>query len=796
MRRLQSRRSKLVVALALALALAALPGAQRGAGATTQTHTLQLEVFINDTETKLIGSFVRLSDGRIAAEPNELVEIGLKVQRVSGAEALIAIDELPGVVYRYDEPTQKIYLTCGDEQRVPKTYDARAGMDRAIAAQSDYGSVLNYSLFGATTKQDGKSRFIFSGANASLDARLFSPFGTLSQSAIVGTTTAQDIDTLRLETTFTYSDPETMRTYRAGDMISGGLPWTRSIRLGGLQVQRNFGLRSDLVTLPLPAFSGSAAVPSTVDVYVNNLKTYSQDVASGPYQISNVPGLSGGGTARVVLRDSAGREVETTLPFYSSPRLLREGLMDFSLEAGYPRMNFGTESNTYVQTPVGSGSVRRGIYDWLTLEGHAEVGAGLYNGGVGAVAALGPLGVLSVAGSASRFDDTFGAIGYQAYAAFDTQFKSINLHLSTLRTFGSYNDLATVTARAPKTPIGLAVPTSSGPAKALDTISISFPLFDFSSFSIACLRQESENGKVSELINVSYSRPLPYGASFYVTAFADLRDKNTSGIFVGLSMPLGKDISAAAGVSRTRDGMNYSVEAMKMASAEPGSYGWRVRDSEGTNPYRAASATYRSNVAQVEGNVRQYDQTVTASAQVDGAVAMMGGGVFFSNRIDDAFAVVNVGAPNVDVLHENRPAGKTNAQGQILIPNLASYQKNNIAIDPSGLPLDADAPVTQTLVMPAHRGGVVVNLDVKSEAKGAVLVLHGKDGKVLGAGSSGQLEGGNEPFVVGYDGRAYVKGLAAANTVVVTHAGGQCRASFPYAPEKNVQVSIGPVVCE
>ncbi len=665
-----------------------------------------------------------------------------------------------------------------------------------LAVQSDWGTALNYTLFGASTKQTGKSQFAFSGANASLDARLFSPYGTLTQSAIMGTTTAREIDTLRLETTFTYSDQETMRTYRGGDLISGSLPWTRSIRLGGLQVQRNFGLRSDLVTLPMPAFSGSAAVPSTVDVYVNNLKTYSQDVNSGPYQVSNVPGLSGGGTARVVVRDSAGREVETTLPFYTSPRLLREGLMDFSLEAGLPRMDFGTESNSYALTPVGSASVRRGIYDWLTLEGHAEGGAGLYNGGIGAVAALGPFGVLSAAGSASRFDNAFGAVGYQAYAAFDTQFKSINLHLSTLRTFGNFNDLASVTARAPQPALELMTGSTSHRVKALDTASISFPLFDFSSFSIACLRQELEDGKVSELLNVSYSRPLAYGASLYVTAFADLRDKNTSGIFVGLSMQLGKDINAAAGVTRTRDGMNYSVEAMKMIAPEPGSYGWRVRDVEGTSPYRAATAGYRSRVAQVEGSVRQNDGTVVASAQAEGAIALMGGGIFFANRIDDAFAVVNVGAPDVNVLYENRPAGKTNAQGQILIPSLASYQKNNIAIDPRDLPLDADAPVTQTLVTPAHRGGIVVNLDVKSEAKGALLVLHGKDGKVLAAGSSGKLEGGNEPFVVGYDGRAYVKGLSASNTVLVTHAGGECRASFPYTPDKDAQVSIGPVVCE
>src|SRR5262245_63515508 len=146
-------------------------------------------------------------------------------------------------------------------------------------------------------------------------------------------------------------------------------------------MQRQFALRPELVTLPRPSVAGSAAVPSTVDVYVNNMKTYSQEVGTGPYQINNLP-LSGGGTARIVLKDSSGRPVETSLPFYSSPRLLHEGLMDFSVEAGFPRVFYGTDSFSYVRDPVGSASARRGLFDWLTVEGHAEGGAGLMNGGL------------------------------------------------------------------------------------------------------------------------------------------------------------------------------------------------------------------------------------------------------------------------------------------------------------------------------------------------------------------------------------------------------------------------------
>jgi outer membrane usher protein len=36
--------------------------------------------------------------------------------------------------------------------------------------------------------------------------------------------------------------------------------WARPIRLGGVQVERDFLLRPDLITAPLPALSGSDEV--------------------------------------------------------------------------------------------------------------------------------------------------------------------------------------------------------------------------------------------------------------------------------------------------------------------------------------------------------------------------------------------------------------------------------------------------------------------------------------------------------------------------------------------------------
>ena len=797
--------------LSLALVLGSFStGAIAGVGDICE---LQLEVYVNDAPTHLIGSFTMVVGGRIAARRAELEEIGLKPRGYESPDTMIVLDELAGLSYRYAEANQQIFIAAPDELRAAKELAGTPGPKEAIALRSGYGGVLNYTLFSAGSGQWAPGSLLFSGSSATLDARAFSPFGTLSQSAILRTAFNNRFDALRLDTAFSYSDRETLTTYRAGDAINGGLAWTRPIRIGGLQAQRSFGLRPDLVTLPLPSASGSAAVPSTVDVFVNNVRTSSQEVESGPYRISNLSATTGSGNARVVLRDASGRETVTDLPFYVSSKMLAPGLFDFSAEAGAPRLSYGTTADTYGKTFVASASGRRGVLDWLTLEGHAEAGAGLWNAGAGAAIRTGSFGVASGALAASDYG---GKLGLQSYVAYETGIWGLTVQLSSQRTFGPYDDLASVTARLstntsvdpqslagalsftnPAWTVGT-VPTSlwlsARPPRALDRISIGLPLpFDLSTLSASFIHLADASGRVSNVLSASWSRAFAYNATVFATAYTDVSDRKNCGFLVGLSIPIGGAASASSGVSRDRNGTNLTFDAVKPIAQQPGSFGWRAHDSEGATPDRSASIGYRSDYARVEAGVRQYGSNSSATAEIEGAVVTMGNGVFLANRIDDSFAVIETGMPGVEVFQENRSVGFTDSDGRALVTGLRSYQKNKIAIDTRNLPVDADVSTTQDIIVPADRSGVRVNFGVRTNTSAAILVLTGPDGQPIPAGSEGKVEGG-ERFVVGYDGRAWVKGLAAQNTVSVELPAGECHGAFAYSSRANEQVTI-PVGC-
>jgi outer membrane usher protein len=654
----------------------------------------------------------------------------------------------------------------------------------------------DHNLNGSNTDRGGRTpnRASFSGGSASLEARMFSPYGSLSQTGIVGTTTTRDMTVLRLESSFTYSHPEQLVTYRVGDSISGALAWTRSIRFGGLQAQRNFGMRSDLITAPLPSFSGSAAVPSTLDVYLNNSKTYTQEVPPGPFQVNNLPLISGG-EARLVLRDAAGREVETTLPFYTSPQLLREDLTYFSVETGFPRIHYGTESNDYVGKTFAAMSVRHGLYDWLTLEGHAEEGGGLYNGGAGALVRTGNFGILSAAASGSWFREKGGL---QTYLSFETKIWGMSLSASSTRTFMSYNDVASVTAPVIGALAAYNIPDLSTvrPPKAIDRVSAGFRLPDYSSLGLSFVHLEPAAGATSNLVSAAWSRAAFAQSQVFVTAFADVSDRRNYGAFAGVSIPIGALSSVSTGATSSRSGTSLTTDASRPLGVESGSYGWRLRDSEGAVAARSAAGSYRSSAATIQAGVEQSQRNVVrGDAQVDGAVAAMGSGVFFTNRVDDAFAVVDAGTPGVTVLYENRPIGETNSSGKLLVPNLRAYGSNKISIDPKGLGVNDEIETTEDVVAPADRSGVLVKFKTRTNVQAAVVVLVGANGKPLRVGSKGKLDGADGDFVVGYDGRAFVKDLKGANAVTVSLESGECHASFDYTAAADRQVVIGPVSC-
>jgi outer membrane usher protein len=739
---------------------------------------LYLSVVLNNTQTGLIAAFVERDGSRLASTPQELHEIGIVVTPGEvRADGYTDLDGLTGISYRYDAVAQVVAIDASMKRLAVRRIDgSRVDGDAEAATAVGVGAVGGYTLYGSIADDEVVG-------SAALSGRIFSPTGVFNQSGILGYDGNDKFRAIRLDSTWTHSTSSSLRTYRVGDFISGGLPWTRPVRLGGIQISRNFGLRPGLVTAPIPAFSGTAAVPSTVDIYANGSRVYSGDVPAGPFSVGNLPIVSGAGTANIVITDALGRTTQSAQPYFTSQSLLARGLLDYSFEAGFPRRSYGVDSFDYASTPAASGTMRYGISDSLTVEGHVEGSARVLNAGVGVLTPVLRRGLLSIATTASLAERT----GVQVSADLLMQFGSVTAEAASLRTFGDYADVASTSAAAS----GL---ISAGALSAVDRFSVTLPVGAARSPLTASYTHIVDgDDEERSLLGLSYSTHLN-SADLYLTGYQSFDGSGDAGVVVGLTRRFG-DISASAGASVDRSGRIGTLDVSKAASLEPGSFGWRLHGGiSGHNTDWLAGGAYRSRVARFAGQVHGTSDSVAASGEISGSVVAMRGGMFFANRIDDSFAVVDAGVPDVMVYSQNRPVGKTDSRGMLLVPGLHSWQDNTLAIDPDDLPIDAEPGSTKLIVRPPDRSGVYADFGVARNTSSATVVLHDRSGSFLPPGAAGEVVDG-DPFVVGYDGEVYIRHLGSTNRIVVTLGPGRtCSAAFPFAG--GASAVIDNVVCQ
>nr|WP_244642644.1 fimbria/pilus outer membrane usher protein [Phyllobacterium sp. 628] len=270
-------------------------------------------------------------------------------------------------------------------------------------------------------------------------------------------------------------------------------------------------------------------------------------------------------------------------------------------------------------------------------------------------------------------------------------------------------------------------------------------------------------------------------------------------MYAGFNVSFDNGLSASSNVSTSGDHINFSNSLSKSGNRQGNAFGWSVQDNEaadGDGGSRSVNASYQTDLASLSGSVDQSDNQGRITGTVEGAVVAAGGGVFLSHTVDDAFAVIKAGGPDVDVSLNHAHAAKTNKSGRALISNLNSYQRNRISIDPANLPLDIQPETTEEIVIPADRSGVVVDFGTR-QVSAAVVDFTGPDGKALPVGAGVLLDGVGEPTIAGYDGRTYLTGLAGHNSVTVTlpDNAGTCRATFDFHSIAGTQPEIGPVSC-
>ena len=757
------------------------PGAEPVAG----DETLLLEVHVNGQPTGKIGEFV-MRRGKLMVRPSELRDLGFRVPDavILGVHDLIDMSSVRGLSWNLDEKNLVLNITAVNSVLEPTVLQpiGQQAMFAHREIESGTGITLNYDTVG--TYSSGQM-----GGTGSADLRLFSHWGIASSDWLgyAGASRSGGVPSrVRLDSAYTFADVNTLRRYTLGDYITPGLSWNRPIRMEGVQINSDFSMRPDLITFPMPTLSGSAAVPSTVQVLTDGNVAATSDVGAGPFQVPQLPVVTGAGTISMTVTNALGQQVTVSQPFYASSSLLAPGLQTFAVQSGLVRRNWGSASFDYGKI-AGTAMYRRGLTPKFTVEASAEGTPGTILAGAGGVQQIGHYGVVNFAAAGSS---GWGHSGVQLAAGAQRIGRVFSLGGTAILATRGYRDVAAMngdgTARKQISAFASLYTRRAGSfGLAYGGIDQDAPPIQITTTPIAA--------QSSHIVSANYSI-LIHHVTFYATDFKNVSGTpgSSGGLQAGIMIPFGR--RSSVNVSGTSDG-TAQVQAQQSA-ALVGEWGYNGYVSAGNSQHEFGQVQYKSTVGLVTAGVDQTAGTTTLRMETQGAFSVADGGVFASNEIYDSFAIVDTSpVGHVHVLQENRDVGRTNSSGRLLVPDMRSFDLNHVAIAATDVPADVSLDTATREFRPQDRSGVVVKFPVKL-SHGALLQLVDERGKALPLGSAATLLRTGVTVPVGYDGNAYVEDLNTHNDLKIVRPDGKsCTVHFEYKAVPGDIPTIGPLRC-
>jgi outer membrane usher protein len=586
----------------------------------------------------------------------------------------------------------------------------------------------------------------------------------------------EDNNWIRLDTTFSRDFPDRMRSLRIGDVVASPGPWGGAQRVGGAQLASNFTTKPSFISFPIPSLQGAANLPSTLDLYVDGALRHRESLEAGPFRADEIPVVTGAGQLQMVVTDILGREQLYTQEFYAGGELLRTGLSEYSYTLGALRENFGFASNTYGESAL-LAEHRYGLSDTTTVGGRAEVSGPTRN--LSATVDWSPrmAGVVNLGLGFSDSDSGSGSAWLLGYSYRNRDFSFAARASGTSDDFDTVG-LATV-GTVPKTQVvvngGWNHPTAGA-------------------FGAAYVRMDYHDAEARDVFTLSYSKTLfeRYFFSLYTNYIEDRESDFSLGLSV--STTFGRRHNATASVTQNADNAMLRTEVQSTPPIGPG-IGYRIGSTVGDIDRFDARLIGQTDYGKYVVETNRFGDSSSSRVGASGSIAWLAGRPYFSREINDGFAVARIGnLQNVRVYVENQEIGRTDKKGRLLLPRLRPYETNRIRIEPTDLPLAAQAQTISMEVAPALRSGIVVDFPV-SIASFALLRALLPDGAPVPGGATVHIEGNDTPTVVGLDGAIYATGVAGATTVSVELPTHLCRFEIELPPPVEIPVHLGDFEC-
>lgn len=727
-------------------------------------------VLINGIEQDDTSEVLQLQKNEIAVLQTDLVRWNMPKSTapeiIFEGAAYIKLSDIPGVKWKINPKTQSLLI------------DAKASAFSVykIAVEDEKTPVLTPSPLGGFFNYDVQTERSdrMNSVGGLYEFSLFGKWGFASSSSLYRSNNGNSSN-IRLDTSWTIDVPDKKQSVWLGDAISAGGTWGRSVRFGGVRWGTNFALTPGFSTLPLPTVRGETALPSTLDLYVNNSYGSQTTIPAGPFDLANVPLVTGKGEIRMAVRDVLGREQIIVQPYYASRALLKPGLHDFSVEAGFVREDYGFASNNYGRAFV-SGTDRLGITPNFTSEVRGEILSSQQTVGAGGTWLLGTFGTVGVQGAASRAD---AGSGWSSGISMDRQAPDLSGSFIARYATRNFTQLGEIEGRATKVSgaLALGMPWLNG------------------GIGASYAHQTTWQNERNRLVALSYSRSIGQNAYFSLAATRQLDARNGTMLSLTLIHTLGTQGSVSAVQTKDKDSSYTALQLQRNMPTGPG-YGYQINADQSESRRYSAQGTVQNAYTRLSGGVAHTDFDNAYRVGAAGAVAVMGGSAFPTRRIEDSFAVVKVGDyKDISVLRDNQKVASTGDNGYAFITGLRGYEKNRISIDQADLPFDAEIDKLDMVITPAMRSGISVLFPVR-RMQSATAKIVSADGKPLLPGIEVTVADQPKKSTVGFDGKIFISSTEKRVKLSAKINAADCYAEADMIESSETIPALGIVVCQ
>lgn len=529
-----------------------------------------------------------------------------------------------------------------------------------------------------------------------------------------------------------------------------------------------------------PRVTGIARSNAVVRIKQNGNIIYQTNVAPGAFSIDDLYPTGYGGNLDVEVTESDGSVHVSSVPYAAAVNALRPGITRYSATVGRYR-------DTQVSdTPmVAQATVQHGLNNTLTGYGGLTVAQGYASGLIGAAVNTewGAIGLdaqqstARILRSGTRSGQSVRLSYTKRIAPTDTNISvaafrySSSGYLSLRDAMTLRDDGDRMGGMGGRRGFARDSFLQNGPMRGRLQLSINQQLpRDWGSLYVSGSTQDywNRDGRDTQFQLGYNTRVGRVNVGLSVSRQFDARFKrwgNVAMITLGIPLEIGsRQVYASTNLQSDMNGRSSVQQAVTGSAGEDSAFNYGLNatqangDRAGARASAGANLSYASPMAALTASASGGPQSSQFSAGVSGGVVAYEGGVMLTPIMGDTTAVVEADkAAGARVL--NGSGLRVDRWGHAVVPNLVPFSRNEIELDPKGLPLSVELKTSMQHVAPT--AGAVVRLKFETAGGGRAVLVRAMlaDGTPAPFGAQAFDAAGQSVGVVAQFGQLLLRGV-------------------------------------